>query len=264
MTKRQIETADEADARYFFEVGLRLHTVRVAEGRPKKADYLVDGEPPGYVVEVKSRHDSEDVARAWRHAGRASVLQSTSFHRWTVDAARNAEKQMSTLDPMRERWWVLWVSVQCELAAEVVFDQIVGSLYGVRQIAYWDGESGGMASRDCLLAVVGAFERYSSLDAAVVAHGNGIRLCVNDLRDDTKRFSSSALYQSFAKRHPPISVSDLSQNRGFLKVDPRVIAARDENSVRRYVEQTYGLQHVYVLHMKVTTAVARVEVEGGA
>jgi len=53
-------------------------------------------------------------------------------------------------------------------------------------------------------------------------------------------------------------VSDLSQNRGFLKVDPGVITTRDENSVREYVEQTYGLQHVHVLDMKVITAVARV------
>lgn len=164
------DNSDELEARDFFERGLGLQAVRVAERHEKTADYLIDGELPGYVVEVKSRFDSKDVTRAWRDHGQASVVLPVAFHRWAVDVAHNAEKQMLTLDPAGVRWWVLWLGVQNELAAGAVFDQIVGSLYGVREVVYWDQATGGAVSKSCLQAYSGAFERSPSIDAAIISH----------------------------------------------------------------------------------------------
>jgi hypothetical protein len=251
------DNSDELETKDFFERGLGLQAVRVAERREKAADYLIDGELPGYVVEVKSRFDSKDVIRAWRDHGQASVVQPAAFYRWAVDVAHNAEKQMLTLDPAGGRWWVLWLGVQNELAAEAVFDQIVGSLYGVREVVYWDQATGGAASRSCLQAYAGAFERSPSIDAAIISHGDGIRFCVNDLRADTKGFTSSILYQSFSRRHPPISVAELLQNYGFLRFDPKAMGERDEGSVKEYIERTYSLQGVHVADMKIATAAIR-------
>ncbi len=144
-----------------------------------------------------------------------------------------------------------------------VFDQIVGSLYGVREVVYWDQTSGSAASKSCLQAYAGAFERSPSIDAAIISHGDGIRFCVNDLRADAKGFISSSLYQSFARRHPPISVADLLENHGFLLFDSAAVGARDEGLVKEYIERAYGLQGVHVVDMKVATAAIRQDDRAG-
>jgi hypothetical protein len=166
-----------------------------------------------------------------------------AFHRWAVDVAHNAEKQMLTLDPAGVRWWVLWLGVQNELAAGAVFDQIVGSLYGVREVAYWDQATGGAVSKSCLQAYSGAFERSPSIDAAIISYADEIRFCVNDLRADAKGFTSSNLYQSFARRHPPISMADLLENHGFLRFDhkaKRTVHLHDDNSMSRMYDLRVG------------------------
>ena len=69
------DNSDELEAKDFFERGLGLQAVRVAERREKTADYLMDGELPGYVVEVKSRFDSDQPVPSW-----------LSWQRWFVES----------------------------------------------------------------------------------------------------------------------------------------------------------------------------------
>lgn len=253
MKQKEDESRDEADARRFFEEGLSLEVTRVVEGKQLTPDYKIDGDPPGYVVEVKSRHDDHEFEKDIRREGHALRVRESSFHRWTVDTARRACKQMEKLDPKQDRWWVLWIAISTKSGQRILFDQIVNSLYGVKEIAYWDDKQGTAVSRDCLLAVCGAFEKYPELNAAIVVLGDQIRLCVSDLKGDDKGFVGSRLYGSFAKFHPPVSIDDLVQNRGFLKVEPDQIQRRDEESVRKFLEAKYGFAGVQVLNMKVIT-----------
>lgn len=262
MTRPEEESPSELEARRLFEQGLSLTVDRIPATTRKTADYVVHGEEPGYVVEVKTRYGDEEARRDLQEQGSAVVQQSASFHRWSVDAARAARKQMRDLDPGTHRWWVLWLSVQTEFAGAVVFDQIVGSLYGVRQVVFWAGEEA--ISRDCVGAVTGAFEKYPEIDAVIVSHGDGLRFCVNDLRPDEKGFTSSSLHQRFAHMHPPISAGELTANRGFLRVESTDVSRGDEKALRTYLESKYGLRGVQICDMKVFTAAANVEREKGA
>ena len=54
------EAIEEQEARRFFEEGLGLTVTRVPSAKPKTPDFLIDGEQPGYVLEVKFRFDDEN------------------------------------------------------------------------------------------------------------------------------------------------------------------------------------------------------------
>src|SRR3990170_2479501 len=59
MTEAIDESLEEQEARRFFEEGLGLMVTRVPNATSKTPDFLIDGEKPGYVLEVKSRFDDE-------------------------------------------------------------------------------------------------------------------------------------------------------------------------------------------------------------
>jgi hypothetical protein len=251
------ESREESEAWLFFETALQLRVERVPAAAKETADYIVDGEDPGYVVEVKARLGDEKEREALRERGQTVKEEPWTFHRWAVDAAHKACKQIRNLDPSGKRWWVLWLSVQREIAAETVFDQIVNSLYGVREVVYSSGEERA-ASRGCVGALAGAFEKSPGIDAAVVSCGEGLRFCVNDLRDDAKTFIRSSLYRAFAQHHPPISVNDLVSNRGYLQLDSGGVNRGDEGAVKAHLESKYGLSIATICDPTIIISLAEV------
>jgi len=129
------ESAQEKEARRFFEEGLHLMVTRIPSTASKTPDFFVDGETPGYVVEVKSRFDDQDFLRELRQGSTAVRSRGIGHARWTEDTARSARKQMVSGDYARKRFRVIWLAVECLSSTDAMFEQVIGTLYGVRQVA---------------------------------------------------------------------------------------------------------------------------------
>jgi len=248
------ESAQEKAARRFFEESLHLMVTRIPSTASKTPDFFVDGETPGYVVEVKSRFDDEDFLGELRQGSTAVRSRAIGHARWTEDTARSARKQMVSGDSARKRFRVLWLAVECLSSTEAMFEQVIGTLYGVRQVAYWDEVTQQNAGRECLFAISGVFERWPDIDCAIITVGDSITLCINEFSEKAASFQASALYQSFARRGGPVSPSDLQANRGFLSIGDRTIDRTNEDAVRHYLSQRYNLKGVTILNIKAYSA----------
>jgi hypothetical protein len=254
MTEGLDESVEEQEARRFFEAGLGLKVMRVPSAKSKTSDFLIDGEQPGYVLEVKSRFDDESFLRELERGDTAVRSRALGHDRWAVDQARSAHKQLAGSDPTRERFWVLWYAVECLSSTEAMFNQVIGTLYGIRQVAYWDETSQTAHGRECLFVVPGVFERWPDIDAAIVTVENSITLCVNEFSAKLERFQSSLLYQSFAQRGGPVSPSNLEANCGFLSIADRTIDRVSEETVGQYLSERYGLKQVHILNIRTHSA----------
>jgi len=135
-----------------------------------------------------------------------------------------------------------------------MFDEAVGSLFGVRQVAHYDAGDQRDTTRDCLFARRGVFERHCELVASVVATSSGFGFCVNELATDYRSFQSSAMYLRFASIHPPTSATDLTNNRGFFQISDFSVDRRDGHAVASYLEHAYGLPNAFMLDMKLHSA----------
>lgn len=250
------ESPEEKEARRFFEEDLHLSVTRVPSSTSKSPDFLVDGETPGYVVEVKSRFDDDGFARELQSGSTEVRSRALRHDRWAEDNARKALKQLISADSVHERYRVVWFAVECMSSADAMFDQVIGTLYGVRQVAFQETATKRGIGRDCLFAVPGVFERWPDIDCAIVTMRSQITLCVNEFSEKAGLFQSSTLYQSFARLGGPISPSRLEANSGFLSVSDRTIDRTNEDAVCHYLSQKYGLTHVHILNMKAYSASA--------
>lgn len=145
---------------------------------------------------------------------------------------------------------MLWFAVNCLSSRQAMFEQVIGTLYGVRQVAYWDEESQSTHGKECLFVVPGVFERWPDVDGAIVTVEDGITLCVNDFSNKAKHFQLSRLYQTFAQRGGPVRACDLEANCGFLSIADRTIDRANEETVARYLSRRYGLKQVHILNVK--------------
>jgi hypothetical protein len=252
------ESTQEKEARRFFEEELALTVTRVPHSTLKTSDYLVDGETPGYVLEVKTRLDDESFLKELECGDTDVRSRSLGHARWTADRARDASKQLLSVDPAHERFWILWFAVECLSSTETMFKQVIGTLYGVRQVTYWDEATKTTHGRECLFVVPGVFERWPQIDGAIVTMGNAIKtLCVNEFSDKAELFQSSLLYRTFAQRGGLETPSDLELNRGVLSIADRTIDRSDEEIVRYYLSRRYNLKNVNILDIKDYSASSR-------
>src|SRR4030042_5507407 len=98
MADRDSESPEELEAREFFERGLHLNVSRVPGGDKETPDFLVDRDPPDYVVEVKTRFDDKDYLSELE-SGKVAVRDRLMGHdRWASDNARKALKQFQQVD----------------------------------------------------------------------------------------------------------------------------------------------------------------------
>lgn len=249
MTNVIDESNEEKEARRFFEEGLHLMVTRIPSATSKTPDFFVDGEMPGYVVEVKTRFDDEHFLGELQRGSTAVRSRALGHDRWAADSARRARKQLMSSDSGRERFWVLWFAVECVSSTEAMFDQVIGTLYGVRQVAYWDESTQQAHGRECLFAVPGVFERWPDIDCAIVTVADAISLCANEFSEKAALFRSSTLHQAFARRGGPVSPSDLEANHGFLSIADRTIDRTNEDVVQHYLSQRYNLKGVHILNI---------------
>jgi hypothetical protein len=256
VTQLTDETPGEKEARRFFAEALGLTVTRAPASASMSADFLVNGENPGYALEVKSRLDDVRFLKELRRGCTEVRSRSLGHDRWTEDNARRAQKQLKCADPARERFWVLWFAVECFAATAAMFSQVIGTLYGVRQVVYWDEPTKMACGRECLFAVPGVFEKRPEIDGAIVTARDAITLCVNEFSERAPSFQTSRLYQAFQRLGGPVRPSDLESNHGFLSIADRMIDRSNKETVARYLSQRYGLDDVYILDIKAHSASA--------
>ncbi len=250
MSKVNDETPSEKSARCFLADALGVKVTVIATRDSKSPDFLIDGDPTGYLIEEKSRQNDPEYMRALRSGGDTEIARSLGHDRWAMDVSRKAVKQFRTEDPSHRRFWILWLSVDSLGLKEAMWTQAIGSLFGVRQIVYFEGESEDCTMRDCVYATVGVFERWPCIDAAIVSQNQSITLCVNELSERYQAFASSSLHDSFVSKGPVNTATALERDRGFLCVSDRNVDRSNDEELARYIETRYALEKVIVLNMK--------------
>lgn len=245
---------EEREAKEFLEaVNLQVQPVPTSTSR--SPEFIVDGDARGHVVEVKARKDSETWMRAMKRGRVAYEERSLGHSRWAEDVARTAISQFRSVDQQHSRWWVLWLAIRCQASTDAMFEEAIGSLFGVRQVVYHDPDSESQAAmRNCLFAKPGVFERHPEIVASVVDSGTGLGFCVNDeFAGDFNSFRESVLWSSFARIHHPTTANDLTERHGFLRADLSV-NRKDDAAVQAALERVYGLERALILDMQVHSA----------
>jgi len=241
---------DEQEAEQILKY-LGLQVSRVPPATSRTPDFTAEGDTRGYLVEVKGREDSEAWIRAMKSGRVAFQKRSMGCGHWTEDVASDAVKQFRSVDAQHLRWWVLWVAIEFVASPDAMAREVIGALFGIRQVVYHDPHSKAACSRDCLFAVPGVFEHHPELVACVVDFGNELCLCVNDEAPDFNSFRQSVL---FAGIHPPTTATDLTQNRGYLRVDRLLVDRKDDFALEAYLERVYGLEKSVMLNGKLHSA----------
>jgi hypothetical protein len=243
---------------------LGLTVTPVIPGGTKTPEFLVDGDIRGYVVEVKTRRDSARWEQDLEAGKIASQERATGHGRWAPDVAREAIKQFKFPDPDHARFWVLWLFIECRASRETMFEQAIGSLFGVRQVVDLRGGAGDQPMWDVLSARPGVFERNPEIVAALVSMDQFVTLCVNELAGDFQAFQDSRLYHSFARIHPPMTATVLRTERGFLCVADPTVDRKSDAATARYLKATYGLVNPIMVDMKEHSATVAVPDDGDA
>jgi len=239
----------EATAEYILQSKVGLQVNPVPTSTTETPEFQVDGDGRGYLVEVKTRYNSEQ----WRediHSGEAALeSRSLGWSRWAEDVARKAVSQLAALDPSHERWWILWISVAVEPTGTTAVQEVFGSLFGTRQAAYWD-EDGKGRYRDCLYAMPGVFERHPELCACVIdPSGFGpVNIAINEFAPDKESFETSKLYRTAVENHALVTEAGLVE-RNWMVCD-RGLERRDEAVVATHLQEKYGLEKVMILNIQ--------------
>lgn len=247
-------------AQHFSRLGLTVSSVPT--GKSRTPDLLVDGDGRGYAVEVKARRDSVLWRRTLRRGEIATESRPFGYGWWLADQTRKSVQQFRSFDTEHQRWWVLWVSIQCRASRETMFSQAIGSLFGVRQVVYADPRTGEVVMRDCVYCTRGAYEKYHDIVASVISAGDQLSFCVNELAPDYESFQGSALYRQFTRLHPANSASSLELYRGFFRISDFSINRRDDRSITAYLQKRYGLTNAVIIDMTDHSATQEVRTDG--
>ena len=90
----------------------------ISTSNEESADFFINGDKRGYIIEVKARRNSEDWEKEIRSDGLALDTKSTGYSRWAEDVSRKAINQFESVDPNHARWWVTWFSIECNSSAD--------------------------------------------------------------------------------------------------------------------------------------------------
>lgn len=250
---------EELRAKEFLEM-VGLHVAPVPRSEVKTPEFIITNDCYDYVVEVKSRKDSELWSKALAKGVVAKEVRKHASDRWVTDIARKAKKQMEITDPDGNSLWVLWLSIDCNSASEAMFYQAIGSLFGAREVVELESRNGSVTMWTCLYAAPSTFECIPKICAVVIASDENITLCVNEDSADTEKFKGTKLYNEFAAIHPPISHSDLVNNRNYLTVKDSGFERRNEKELLRFLSNKYQLSKPLFIDMKTYSATKKVAI----
>ncbi|WP_444942899.1 hypothetical protein ACJJIK_12295 [Microbulbifer sp. ZKSA006] len=245
---------EEQDAKNFFE-NLGMTVSPIQTGDKKTPDFYIDAKKSKYIVEVKSRKDSEDWNKTLNSGKFAEQERRLNSDRWATDVAKKAITQMTKHDPKKEKLWVLWLSIDCEASREAMRIQTLNTLFGVRDVIDAENFSGGQAT-SCLYASPSTFERYKDICAVIVTCDDSINFCINEDSPKHGEFLDSDLYKEFENCGIPTSYSTMIENGCFtLKGFER--KNKSDEQILDYLAKKYDLGKALFLDMKSCSVTAR-------
>lgn len=227
------ERPEEQFARRFFE-DERLEVIRIPTTESRTADYFVNGDGPGYAVEVKSRND-EDLSP---DRDTTCVSSERSYDVAIERAARRARKQLASVDPEHRRFWLLWLSLDATSGAHASFagslSLCMGTLYGIRKCLLADDGR----EVDCYYARAGVFERWTQIDAAIISDDLGVLMAANELSPRFGLLRDRQIARRFGSRF--LVPTEREANGSVLIVD-RHVDRRNYASLREALSTKYGV-----------------------
>lgn len=213
------QEAEQGAETCFKELGFAV--AKVQTSNQKTADYRIDGDGPGYILEVKSRFMSEEPGPP---KPTNQFWDSTVFG-WLSDAS----KQCRTLDREHERLWLVWGTAEGPLGEESQFRRIINALYGVQAFRDKSGETFfayyGKAS---------VFERHLAIDAAILVHDEGMAFCPNEFSprlDALKNSRVTKQLEAVANLRPHFPTDRLEKRE--------CVIPRTEAAVLRHVQKVF-------------------------
>lgn len=228
-----VTVAEDIASRTFRALGLHVERPIVRHG--PNADFLVDGDQAGYVVEVKTRTDNpsfDDDGRLAEEARERSMLHDDKIG----DFIARAKKQACGVDPCHERLWFAWISIESPLSLEAYFERTLRVLYGVRDAFDVDDPSFSLI---CFHAARPLLQRMLDIDGVFVEGGGALALILNEWSPRFARACESAVAQRSRDAGQPQTAAEWATLSGGLVVPPG-IDLKDYGSVLRHLQAVTG------------------------
>lgn len=232
---------DKEDCISFFgDIGLTAVSIPELPGIARTPDLRVDNDRLPYLVEIKTRRSSEEWSKNFSSKEIYESKAPWGTIAWPFKAARNALDQFESFDPNQENIWILWISVRREQDRDIAFEQIMDSLLGVRHFLadFGDGEC---ISKRCIDAHQSVFEKYKSLDFAIVSSGTKISAFLNERGCRLETCRSLVINGAFADRGKVNSISSLVAD-GWWIYDGQIGATHKE--IAEYLRDKYKTSKV--------------------
>lgn len=241
-------SSDTLDKQYVLDFfsQLGLNASAIPETQSQTPDILVSGDTRDFLVEIKTRQDSNEWSRALKR-GVAETSIPWGAGPWAFTQAAKAYRQFNDFDSQRENLWLMWLSVRREALSRDAFEQIMDSLLGVRHV-YVAGEDGSTEMKRCLHAQESVFSKYKNIVGTVVSCGDRISPFANEMSPDINDFENTATYRGLAKQGSLNSISTLSA-RGFLVFDGDPKIFKSETALEAFLANKYGYPRVMLSEM---------------
>lgn len=222
------------------ELGLQIREVNRTQDA--SADAFVDGDIPGYAVEIKARCNRHDFVEQLEAGGPVYREEDPVFDGWYIRQAKDALKQLSAIDPNHDRLWLLWVDTNRRTETRAGFEQAMSTIFGVRRLVSFDG-----VGYECLHAKRGLFDAVNDLDAVVLFDESyDTVLCPNENGDRLALVEASMIHQYFASKARVITSRSLCE-LGYKTINMDEVDCASRSDVADYFKRQYQIEGAFFL-----------------
>jgi CheY-like chemotaxis protein len=204
----------------------------------KYCDLRADDGDEKYLIEVKSFHDDATIQQTLRNGDIHEGEHRHTYRDSVAKEIREAIKQLqSTAEECGDALWLVALIARSKNDASFMFNQIIGTLYGVGAITDC-GPDGGSRRRRCLYFYDSAFYRHRELDGALVLDSKSAVLCMNDYGRRLDRVRQSGLACFLAQHKAFYDMATWERDFDCLVADFKMDRA-DRPAVLERLKQKY-------------------------
>lgn len=214
----------EGGTKFFLENVCGLRAVRIDGHRC--ADFRVDGDGAGYVVEVATRFTEIEGSELGKTV-------DTSRDPKVMEWLKAARIQCGNVDPQHERLWLLSCFPGGPFGEQAQVDRIEAALYGKRE--GFDFTDAQPETINVYYARRGLFEDHIDIDGALVFLGEGVGIMPNEDSPRLDRLMNSTLAAKVGQK------KSWPAARGLCV--PRTMDRTNQADVLRYVQRTLQKSH---------------------
>lgn len=248
------DTPEEREAQAFFET-LQLRVTRIPASGTRTADFVVDGDGRGYVIEVKTREESKADTKRLRTGEVVDVKRPIRRDRNLRDNLRDARAQFSSTDPTHARFWGLYIVPLLTFGRDSQLDLVVGTLYGSLDVVMV-GPDGGAISKQCFYAVPGLFEQLPDLDFALISGDEGLLCCANEFSPLEAELRETAMARELGRAFFRPSEREAQSKAVIADVNWN---RRDRNELQSRLREKYRDQFLQVVDFKLYAVSAAID-----